>query len=336
MMKKLACAALAAVSVAGAVLAAAPARAEVKELRMGLQYGLIYLPIVIAAEEKLIDKRAKELGLPGIEVTLTRFSGSTAMSDAVLSGSIDVGAYGMPGLLIAWDKTRGRQSVRGVASLARTAYAVVTDRPEIKTLKDFGENDRIALPAANSPQAILLKMASEQLYGNTTHFDTMMTGLPHPDATAALLTGSRTISGYVSTPPFQQTLLKDKRIHKVTTSKEILGGEEATGAAVGGTQKFADANPKTTQAVYLAIDDAIRFIHEKTPRAAEIYLASEKSNVPKEEVQEMLLDKTTDYDVAPHGLKKFADFMVKIGMLSQAPKDWKETFFAPTHDRKGD
>jgi NitT/TauT family transport system substrate-binding protein len=269
-------------------------------------------------------------------VTLTRFSGSTAMNDAVISGSIDFGAYGLPGLLIAWDKTRGRQGVHGVASLARTAYAVVTDRPEIKTLKDFGENDRIALPAANSPQAILLKMASEQLYGNTTHFDTMMTGLPHPDATAALLTGSHTISGYVSTPPFQQTLLKDNRIHKVTTSREILGGEEATGAMVGGTQKFADANPKTTQAVFLAIDDAIRFIREKTPRAAEIYIASEKSKVPQDEVQEMLLDKTTDYDVAPHGLKKFADFMVKIGMMSEAPKDWKVTFFAPAHDRQGD
>jgi NitT/TauT family transport system substrate-binding protein len=320
-----------------AIAAAAPARAEVSEIRLGLQYGLIYLPIVIAAEEKLIEKRAKELGLPGLNATLQRFSGSTAMNDAVLSGNVELGAYGTGGLLIAWDKTRGRLNVRGLAALAKSAYVVVTNKPEVKTLKDFEESDRIALPANNSPQAILLKMASEQLYGagQYNHFDKMMSGLPHPDAVAALLSGSGTVQGYVSTAPFQQQLLKDPRIHAVTTSRDILG-QEATGASLGGLQKFADANPKVSRAVFLAIDDAIRFIHEQTPRAAEIYITSEKSTLKKEDVQTYLLDKTTDFDVAPHGTKKFADFMVKIGMISKAPTDWKEVYLPFVHERQGD
>jgi len=319
-------------------LAAAPVRAEVGEVRLGLQFGLIYLPIVIAAEEKLIDKRAKELGLPGLSATLQRFSGSTAMNDAVLSGNVELGAYGTPGLLIACDKTRGRLNVRGLAALARTAYLVVTSKPEIKTLRDFGENDRIALPANNSPQAILLKMASERLYGagQYGHFDTMMSALPHPDAVAALLSNSGTIQGYVSTAPFQQQLQKDPRIHAVASSKEILGGEEATGASLGGLQKFVDANPKAAKAVYLAIDDAIRFIREETPRAAEIYITAEKSTLKKEEVEQYLVDKTTDYDVAPHGTKTYADFMAKIGMLGKPPADWKEVFFPLAHERQGD
>jgi NitT/TauT family transport system substrate-binding protein len=326
-----------AAAVAFALVAALPARGEVSETRLGLQYGLIYLPIVIAAEEGLIDKRAKELGLPGVTATLQRFSGSTAINDAVLSGNVELAAYGAGGLLIAWDKTKGRLNVRGLAALAKSSYTVVTNKPEVKTLKDFGENDRIALPANNSPQAILLKMASEQLYGpgQYTHFDKMMSGLPHPDAVAALLSGSGTVQGYVATSPFQQQLLKDPRIHAVTTSRAILG-MEATGASLGGLQKFMDDNPKVTRAVFLAIDDAIRFIHEQTPRAAEIYIAGEKSTLKKEDVQTYLLDGATDFDVAPHGTKKLADFMVKIGMISKAPADWKEVFYPLAHDRQGD
>jgi NitT/TauT family transport system substrate-binding protein len=321
-----------------ALIAALPARAEMGEVRLGLQYGFIYLPIVIAQEEKLIEKHAKELGLPGLKVALHRFSGSAAMNEAILSNSIDFGAYGLPGLLIAWEKTKGRQAVKGLTGLARTAYAIVSNRAEIRTMKDFGAEDRIALPAANSPQALMLKMVAEQLYGpgQYTRLDRNMASMAHPDAVAALLSGRNTISGYFATPPFSQMLAKDSRIHVVATSREILGGKEATGAGLGGTSKFADANPKVTRAVVLGVEDGIKLIRNETRRAAEIYLAAEKSTLSNEEAQKLLLDGSTDYDIAPHGVVKYAEFMVKIGMLEKAPTDWKETFLAVLHDRNGD
>ncbi|HEX9466555.1 MAG TPA: ABC transporter substrate-binding protein [Alphaproteobacteria bacterium] len=316
--------------------AAAGARAEVNELRIGLQFGFIYLPATVAVEEKFIDKRAEAEGLGAVKVTISRFSGSTAINDAVLSGNVDLGAYGLPGMLIVWDKTRGRQDVRGVAAFGRNAFVVVTNKPAIKSLKDFGDDDRISLPATNSPQAILLKMASEKLYGpgNVSHFDTMMVALPHPDSANALLSGN-TISGYVSTPPFQQFLLRDSRIHAVATAREILDGEEATGVILGGARKFVEDNPKVTRALYLALDDAMHFIRANRARAAEIYIASENSKLSKNDVQEMLGDGSTEFDVAPHGLKRFADFMKKIGMLGQSPEHWKETFFPVAYGRIG-
>ena len=310
------------------------ARAEVKELKLGLQFGLIYLPATVAVEEKFMDKRAKEQGLPGLNVEIKRFSGSTAMNDAVISGNVDLGAYGLPGLLIVWDKTRGHQDVRGVAALGRNAFIVVSNKPAIKSLKDFTDDDRISLPATNSPQAILLKMASDKLYGQPNHFDKMMVALPHPDSVTALL-GGKEISGYVSTPPFQQFLLRDKRIHAVATAKEILNGEEATGVIVGGAKKFVDDNPKVAKAVFLALDDAMKFIRENKPRCADIYIESEKSKLSKEDVVAMMSDGSTEYDVAPHGLKRFADFMKKIGMMGQSPNDWKEAFFPTAYDRSG-
>lgn len=314
----------------------AVARAEAKELRLGIQFGLIYLPITIAAEQGLIEKHAKALGIDGLKVTLNRFSGSTAVIDAVMSGGVDLGAYGLAGLLIAWDKTQGHQEVRGLGAVGITAFVVVTNKDGIKTLKDFTDQTRIALPATNSPQAIILKMAAAQLYGpdQYTHFDTMMVALPHPDAANALLSGQ--IDGYVSTPPFQQMVLRDARIHAVARSRDFTGGQDATGVILGGNKKFGDDNPKLAQAVYLGLEDAMAFIHARTAEAADIYIASEKSKLPKDDVKTMLTDGSTVFDIRPHGLMQFADFMLKVGMLKQAPKDWKDTFLPVAYEKGGD
>ena len=193
-------------------MAGRPAAAETGEIRLGLQYGLIYLPVQIAADEGFVDKRARALGLGPMKVTVQRFSGSTAVNEALLSDSIDFGALGLPGLLIIWEKTHDKLAVKGLLGIGLTAFVLDTDKPTIKTLADFGPEDRIAVPALNSPQAILLRMASEKLFGPGQYgrLDAMMVSLPHPDATTALLAGS-SIAGYFSSPPFSQALAKVRR-----------------------------------------------------------------------------------------------------------------------------
>ena len=52
--------------------AAAPAQAETSKVRIGLQFGLTYLPIMVAHSERMIEKHAKAQGLPEVEVTLQR------------------------------------------------------------------------------------------------------------------------------------------------------------------------------------------------------------------------------------------------------------------------
>jgi ABC-type nitrate/sulfonate/bicarbonate transport system substrate-binding protein len=75
--------------------APAPARAEVNEVHIGIQYGLIYLPVVVADAQGFFAIEAKKAGLPDLKVTVQRFSGSPAITDAVLSGNIDVGAFAL-------------------------------------------------------------------------------------------------------------------------------------------------------------------------------------------------------------------------------------------------
>jgi NitT/TauT family transport system substrate-binding protein len=316
-----------------AMLVAAPVRAEVNEVRIGIQFGLIYLPVVVADTQGFFAEEAKKAGLPDLKITVQRFSGSPAITDAVLSGNADVGAFGTPGLLIAWEKTKGHQDVAGVAALGANAFVLETNKPEIKTLADFGDNDQIAVPATTSPQAVVMRMAAEQAFGDYRRLDKLLVSMPHPDATAALLSG-RIISGYVATAPFIAVLRKSDKIHVVTTSKAILG-EEMTGVALGAGKKFIDANPTVARVVIAAVEDGMALLARDPGKAADIYIQSESSKTPKADIVGMLTDGSIVFAVAPTGLMKLANFMAKTGELKAAPNSWQDVFFPLLGARKG-
>lgn len=311
-----------------------PARSEVAKARIALQYGLVYLPIMVAESEGFYDKQAKALGLPGLEVSLHRFSGSTAVNDAILSGSVDVASLGTVGLLIAWEKTRGRQHVKGVAGLAGTLYVLYTNKPEIKGLADFTDQDKIAVPAFNSPQAILLRVAAEKLTGSAAKANVLMVSMPHPEATNALLSGNA-ISGYFSTPPFSQIVARESRVHPILNSTLVIA-QNATAAAVATTQGFMDDNPKVTRAVLAALEEADKLIKSDPKRAAEIYVKSEESKLAPAEVEGMITDGSTTYDVVPHGIADYARFMQQQGMMKTPPAKWQDVFFPIFEGRAGD
>jgi len=321
-------------AVAGCVVfAAAPSRAEVNEVRIGIQFGLIYLPVVVADAQGFFAEEAKRAGLPDLKVTVPRFSGSPAITDAVLSGTVDVGAFGSPGLLIAWEKTKGHLDVAGLAALGANAFVLETNKPQIKSLADFGDNDQIAVPATTSPQAVVMRMAAEKTFGDYRHLDKLLVSMPHPDATAALLSG-QIISGYVATAPFTAMLKRSDKVHVVTTSKDILG-EEMTGVALGAGKKFVDANPTVARVVIAAVEDGMKFIAQNPGAAADIYLTSEASKTSKDDVIGLLTDGSIIFSVAPTGLMKLASFMAKTGGLKVAPASWQEVFFPLLGARNG-
>ena len=55
-----------------AIFASAAAAQETKEVRIVQQFGLLYLPLHLAVEQKLIEKHARAAGLGDITVTLSK------------------------------------------------------------------------------------------------------------------------------------------------------------------------------------------------------------------------------------------------------------------------
>ena len=126
-----------------------------------------YLQLNVMDHQKLIEKHAAALGLPDVKVSWFKFNGPTAVNEALISGNIDIGSGGVPGLLVLWSSTKGTpQEVRGISALSSQPFLLNTSDTNIKTIKDFKDSDRIAVPAVKSSvQAITLQMEAAKLSG---------------------------------------------------------------------------------------------------------------------------------------------------------------------------
>ncbi|MFH7422797.1 sulfonate ABC transporter substrate-binding protein, partial [Pseudomonas syringae pv. tagetis] len=74
----------------------------------------------VVRDQNLIEKHGKEQGLD-IKVVWNSISFATAMNEALLAGAVDVVSAGVPPVRTVWDRTRGKQSVKGICTLGAVA-----------------------------------------------------------------------------------------------------------------------------------------------------------------------------------------------------------------------
>ena len=191
--------------IGGAVLAAAlstPALAADQEIRLAQQFSMGYLQLNVMQHEQLIEKHAKALGISDPKVSWFKFNGPTAVNEALISGNVDIGSGGVPGLLTLWARTKGTpQEVRGISALSSQPFLLNARNPAIKTIADFKDSDRIAVPAVKSSvQALTLQMAAAKRWGpkEFEKLDPLTVSMTPPDATVALLKGGAQISAAFS------------------------------------------------------------------------------------------------------------------------------------------
>jgi NitT/TauT family transport system substrate-binding protein len=319
------------------LLGATAASAEPQRLRSATQLGLTNLPPMVMEHEHLLEKAALARGLGKIEVEWARLGAGEAFNDALLSGTIDFATVSVPTFLVAWDKTLGNYNVKGIGAFnALPLYLLVRD-PKIRSIKDFSERDRIALPGVqSSSHAIMLEMEAERVFGpgQARRLDGLTVSRSHPDAVAAFLSGSE-ITAHFSAPPFQDRELREPGVHKILSSRDVYEGPGTIGV-VTATSRFCDANPKSCAAFLDALTEAIALVNSDKHRAAEIYLAVSQVKDTVEQVQRLLEAPDANFDVTPHGTMKVASFMHRIGTIKHQPESWRALFFAGIHDRPGD
>ena len=328
---------LAAATAAAFGLAAAPASAEVSELKMMSQYGIGYMQLTLMKADKLVEKHLAKAGLGGTTVTWATMGAGAAANDALLSGSLHFAAGGTGPAFILWDRTRTNVQVNGVAALSSMPNLLVTRNPSVKTIKDFTEKDRIAMAGAGSSvQTIYLQMAAAKEYGidNYKKLNPLMVNLPHPEGLRALLSGQGEVNAQFTSPPFQNMALENPAVHTVLNSYDVMGGPN-TFLMVWATKKFRDENPKTYRAVFDALKEATDSINADKKRAAEIYVKEGGGKEPADKILKLMSDPQVKYTLAPENVLPYAQFMFKIGTLKNEPKSWKDLFFADIHDMAG-
>jgi NitT/TauT family transport system substrate-binding protein len=322
---------------AAALALCGAARAEANQVRFARQLGLGYLQFYVMQEKQFLANQAERLGLGKVTATYAGMGTPTAIIDALLSGNVDVVGIGLPGFLTMWDKTRSSMDVRGIVAMNRQPAYLNTRNPNIKSVRDFTDNDRIALPAPKvSVQAIMLQMIAEKTFGPGKFdvLDKLTVGMSHPDATAAMLSGRLEVSSHFTSAPFQYQQLESPAIRKLASSYDATDGPN-TFSAVATLSRWREANPQLYKAVFAAILEANDFIAKNPREAAEIFVRIENTKLPVAFIENLISDPEFSYAPEPENVMKIYGFMHRVGALKNMPATWQDLFFPEAHGLKG-
>jgi len=318
------------------LVAAAPvSAAESSDFHIARQPGVVYLQPIIMEEKKLVEKHAAALGLNDVKMRWSIITSGGVMTEALISGSIDMAVTGISNMLLLWNRTNGE--ARSVAGVAGVPMLLLTRNPKVKTIKDFGPDDRIAVPTIRaSMQAMVMGMALEQAYGPGQHgkLDGNQVQLGHPDALQALLNPRHEVNSHFSLPPFSNIALNAPDVHAVLNSTDVLGGA-ATITNAWTRQKFVDANPIKLKAFLAALDEASDMVAKDPKQAAEIYLAVTKEKISVDELVKVITQPGSIFSSTLQRSMVWADYMHRIGLLKTKPASWRDYVFPVAQERAG-
>ncbi len=284
------------------------------------QYGLAYAPLQIVKELKLLEKN-----LPGTVVEWKQLGNTAAIREAMLAGEVDAGFMAIPPFLIGWDKGMPWKIACG---LSKSPVGLVTNREEIRSLRDFGDKDRIAVPQPGSVQHILLSMACEKELGDPHKLDNQLVTLAHPEGMSALLSG-RDITAHFTAPPYLMKELAEPGMHEVLNGRQAMGGDFTFIAGVT-TAAFHDKDPRAYKAFVRSIQEAIDYINNNREKAAAIL--AEAYKMPEAELLSYLLMEDAAYTTVVEGIEPFAQFMERNGYISKVPGELNEIVWEDVHD----
>ncbi len=311
--------------------------AQAAEIRLAEQFSMGYLQFNVMKRDKLIEKYAERRGLKDAKVIWARFNGPAAMNGALLSKTIDIVAGGVPGLALLWDRTRGTANeVKGICALSSQPFLLNTNKASIKTIQDFSDGDKIAVPTVKvSVQAVVLEMAAAKAFGNGNFdkLDKLTVSMTHPDATAALLTKSDIITAAFSVPPFQSRQLTEPFVHTVLSSFDVIGPHSFTVAWT--TSRFRKENPDLYAAFVDAMEEATRLVNGQPLETAHTWIADSDAKLPAETVASIIKGPNVTWTMVPQNTKAFAAFMHAHGVLKAEPATWTDLFFPEVHGLPG-
>ncbi|MBS0244666.1 MAG: ABC transporter substrate-binding protein [Proteobacteria bacterium] len=213
----------------------------------------------------------------------------------------------------------------------------MTRKPEIKSIKDFTDKDRIALPSIkSSAQVIFLWEASEKEWGtgNWNKLDSISVSMAHPDALASIMNNSGDITAHAATSPYAE-IEKKAGAHSVTDAY-AAAGSPVTGLNFCSTEAFRKDNPKTYEAVVAAFNEAIDWINADKARAAKFYLDFSHDKISLEDLVTIFQQPDYIFGPAPRGVGKALDLMYRTGAIKTKATSWKDMYFPEAGNLKGD
>ena len=316
--------------------ASTTAHAQTKTVRLAQQFGISYLPLTIMQQKHLLESEAKKLGVD-LKTEWTHFSNGAAMNNALLSGNLDFASGGVGPLVTAWARTKGKQDIKGICALNTMPLYLNTIDPKVKTLKDFTDKDRIALPAVRvSMQAVILQMAVLKAFGkgHEHDLDKYTVSLSHPDGLAQMMSFKSEITAHFTSAPYMYIELKNPKVHRVVNSYDVFGGPH-TFSVVWAMGKMYKNNPKIVQAFLSALKIAMKEIKDDPKGSAALWVKANHSKLPVAEAEAIILKPENTFTLVPKRTMVVANYMADAKMVPNRPASWKDMFIDAVHNMPG-
>src|SRR5579872_3587588 len=182
------------------------------------QPGLGYMPFIVMQKTGTLAK-----ALPTTQLSWKVLSNGAAIRDGLISNTIQIGAVGSAPFLIGWD--RGVPWKILCVAVNYDFWLVVMD-PAIKSLKDLRPGDKIATPAPDAINSLVLRAALERQGLPANYLDVGMVAMAHPLSEQALLSGQ--VVAHIATPPFAQDEVRKGGHVIMHTADAFPGGFTST------------------------------------------------------------------------------------------------------------
>ncbi len=291
------------------------AQAQAKQplrLRIGYQFGLVYAPLLVLKEFGLIKRYA-----PDAVVEYTRVGSGSVVRDQMIAKQLDIGILGPPPFQIGWQHLNWKY----LCGTGIFPYKLVTWKENIRSLKDFKPDDKIAIPGPGSLQHILLAMAAKKELGDARALDKNLVSLPHPDATASMLAKNPSVAAHFANVPFLFTELDAPHIHAVLDGFDAFGGPFMSPLAFAAPD-FLDTNPLGVAVFLAAYNEAMAMLSLDPAKAANA-LAKEFKQTP-EVMLRWLTWPGISYTSLPYGIMGWHEFMAESGYVKKVQKTLPE------------
>lgn len=312
-----------------------PAIAAQREINIGVNTGLPFLPYSVAEQLDLFNSTAKDLGVTDATFAVRRVNVATALIDAILSQNVQFGTMGNQALLNTWAKTRSNVKFRGISAYWKGKFSIYSNTDRIKSIADIGPDDKIAVQGPKSAQALYVKLAAMHYFGpdQAHRFDNQLVLLPHTEAVTAL-TRSDVIQVYMGISPYSEFVAKSPRVHLLATSRDF-SNPATTNAFIGGIEPVYTKHPDIPAVIIETLNRANKIILDDPEEATKLYTAAEKTPLSYEELRDVITASNDDYATVPNGLMMVAELMKALGDLEDAPASWSECFTGPITQSQG-
>lgn len=285
---------------------------EAKKITVVQQYGMAYAPFQVMEAQDLIEKNYDG----DLEVEFTQLNSGASINDSFISGDVQVGAMGV-GPAVTGALTGVGYKI--CSNMSAQPHRMMTNDPSVKSLKDIGESDQIAVVNIGSMQHILLAMACEKELGDAHALDNNLAAMAHPDGMTSLI--SKSVKCQVTTSPY---VFKEaaEGMTEVDVLSQVWPEGNSFIVAVA-SQDLHDNDPELYQAVVDAIAEACDYLTNNKEEAAE--MLCENEDVDAETMLEWLNDPACSYSTELKGVMDMATFMSENGFLEvDGPKDISE------------